>query len=120
MGESKGISGKELITALVAGDDLAARLHIANDRTPPGQAPSPDLPPAPMTRGASTTFGATAIAGRILGLNSTQMSHAFGLSMMLGGGGQVMFPGQAPSTAPRQPKQVTTDAKQAANPGWLG
>src|SRR3972149_310487 len=31
-GESKGISGKELITALVVGDDLAARLHLSIDR----------------------------------------------------------------------------------------
>jgi 2-methylcitrate dehydratase PrpD len=120
MGESKGISGKELITALVAGDDLAARLHIANDRTPPGQSPSPDLPPAPMTRGASTTFGVAAIAGRIIGLNNDQMKHAFSLSMMLGGGGQVMFPAQVPTAVPKTVKQGTTGAMQAANPGWLG
>ncbi len=120
VGESMGISGKELITALVAGDDLAARLHIANDRTPPGQAPSPDLPPAPMTRGASTTFGVAAIAGRIIGLNSDQMRNAFGLSMMLSGGGQVMFPAQPPTARPKPEKQSATDALQAANPGWLG
>ncbi len=119
MAELKNISGKDLLAAVVAGDDLAARLHIANDRTPPGQAASPDLPPAPMTRGTTTTFGAAAIAGRVLGLNHTQMSHAFGLAMMLGGGGSVMFPGQAPSQ-PKPVKPGTTDAKQAANPGWLG
>jgi 2-methylcitrate dehydratase PrpD len=119
MAELKGISGKELITTLVAGDDLAARLYIANDRTPPGQAASPGLPPAPMTRGTTTTFGSTAIAGRILGLDHTQMNHAFGLAMMLGGGGSVMFSGQAPST-PKPLKSSPADAKQAANPGWLG
>ncbi|MFB0558911.1 MAG: MmgE/PrpD family protein, partial [Dehalococcoidales bacterium] len=120
VGESKGINGKELITALVVGDDLAARLHIANDRTPPGQAPSPDLAPAPVTRGSTATFGATAITGRLLGLNSTQMRNAFGLVMIMGGmGGGGMF---APRpTAPARPaRQTVTGAVPGANPGWLG
>jgi 2-methylcitrate dehydratase PrpD len=120
LGEHKRISGKELIAVLVAGDDLAARLHIANDHTPPGQVPSPDLPPAPMTRGTTTTFGATAIASRLLGLDQTRMSHAFGLAMMLGGGGSVMFPGQAPAASPKPATRHPVDNKQAANPGWRG
>ncbi len=122
MAESKGISGKELIAALVAGDDLAARLHIANDRTPPGQAASPGLPPAPMTRGSTTTFGAAAIAGRIMGLDSNRMRNAFGLAMMLGGGGGVMFAGPGPAAAgPRPARQAeVADPRQAANPGWRG
>lgn len=120
VGESKGINGKELIAALVAGEDLAARLHIANDRTPPGQAPSPDLAPAPMTRGASTTFGAAAITARIMGLNSTQMRNAFGLVMMMGGmGGGGMFT-VGPATQARQARPVSTGATSEANPGWLG
>jgi 2-methylcitrate dehydratase PrpD len=120
LGESKGISGKELIAALVAGEDLAARLHIANDRTPPGQAPSPDLAPAPMTRGSSTTFGVAAITGRILGLNSTQMRNAFGLTMMMGGmGGGGMFTA-GPAVQTRQARQSSPGAANAANPGWLG
>ena len=65
LGEKKGISGKELITSIIVGDDLASRLHIANDRTPPGQAPSPDMPPAPPSRGSSVTVGATALAGTV-------------------------------------------------------
>jgi 2-methylcitrate dehydratase PrpD len=119
VGESKGINGKELITALVVGDDLAARLHIANDRTPPGQAPSPDLAPAPMTRGSTTTFGAAAITGRLLGLNGTQMRNAFGLAMMVGGGGGGMF-GQGMAAPARPARQSVTEAAQGANPGWLG
>ncbi len=120
VGESRGISGKELIATLVAGDDLAARLHIANDHTPPGQAPSPDLLPAPTTRGTTTTFGAAAIAGRLLELDVKKMSHAFSLAMMLGGGGSVMFPGRAPSVQPKPLVQQHTDARQVANPGWQG
>ena len=120
VGESKNINGRELITALVVGDDLAARLHIANDRTPPGQAPSPDLAPAPMTRGSTVTFGATAITGRLLGLNSTQMRNAFGLAMMMGGmGGGGMF-ASGPAAPARPARQSVTNVVQGANPGWLG
>jgi 2-methylcitrate dehydratase PrpD len=122
LGEYKGINGKELIASLVVGEDLAARLHIANDRTPPGQAPSPGLAPAPMSRGSSTTFGAAAIVGRILGLNSTQIRNALGLTMMMGGGfGGGMFAARAPAAPPASPaKKTGSDATQAANPGWLG
>lgn len=124
LGESKGISGKELITSIIVGDDLAARLHIANDRTPPGQAPSPDTPPAPPSRGSSTTFGATAISGRLLGLNEKQLRDALGLTMLVGGGGGaggmgMMMPRAAAAPAPKKEK-TAGDATQAANPGWLG
>lgn len=124
LGEGKGISGKELITATIVGDDLAARLHIANDRTPPGQAPSPDMPPAPPSRGSSTTLGATALSGRLLGLNPKQLRDAFGLTMLIGGGGGgggmgMMMPRAAAATTPRK-KQSDGSSSQAANPGWLG
>ncbi len=123
LGEIKGISGKEFITAMVAGDDLAARLLIANDRTPPGQAFSPDLAPAPPSRGNSTTFGIAAIYGRIMGLSSDQIRNALGLTMLIGRGGAM---GEAPAApakpaAPASPAwQSGSDKAQAANPGWLG
>jgi len=125
LGEIKGIDGKEFLTAMVAGDDLAARLLIANDRTPPGQAPSPDLAPAPPSRGNSTTFGIAVIYGRIMGLTSEQIWNALGLTMMLERGG--MMAGGAPPSPASRPKQVKPaeksnigDKAQAANPGWLG
>ncbi len=121
LGEKQQISGKELMTSIIVGDDLAARLHIANDRTPPGQAPSSDLPPAPPSRGSSTTFGSTAIAGRLLGLNSEQLKNAFGLSMMLNGGigGGGMFAMRMPVQPPQSTKRKS-EPSQSANPGWLG
>ncbi len=125
LGETKGISGKELITSVIVGDDLAARLHIANDRTPPGQAPSPDMPPAPPSRGTSTTFGATAVSGRILGLNPKQLRDAFGLTMMVGGGGGaggmgMMMMQRTASTSTPKKETSSAGASQEANPGWLG
>jgi 2-methylcitrate dehydratase PrpD len=82
LGENKGISGKELITALVVGDDIAARLHLANDRALPGEfhkgqenAPNP----FPQTGIQSPTYGAAAIAGRLLKLTAVQMKNTLGL-----------------------------------------
>jgi 2-methylcitrate dehydratase PrpD len=118
MGERKGISGKELIVAMIMGDDLSARLHIASDRTPPGQAANPDLPRAPMTRGSTDTFGAAAITGRLMGLNRSQMKNAFGLCVtFMGGGYSAMAP---PATPARKPAAATASVQQNANPGWLG
>ena len=123
LGEIKGINGKEFITAMVVGDDLAARLLIANDRTPPGQTPSPDLPPAPPSRGNSTTFGIAAIYGRVMGLTSEQIWNALGLTMMLERG---MIGGGPPPPSSSRSKQAGpakksgSDKAQQANPGWQG
>ncbi len=124
LGEYKGASGKELITSVIVADDLAARLHIANDRTPPGQSPSPDMPPAAPGRGPSTVFSSTAVAGRLLGLNSKQLRNAFGLTMLMGGGGGAGGIGATmsgtPSARETKPETGNIAPSQAANPGWLG
>lgn len=101
LGESTGINGKELITALVAGDDLVARLLIATDRAQPGQAPTPAQRGA-VGRGSPITFGATAIAGRLLGLNSFQMRNAFGIAITM------------------MPRGGTKWSANDARGGWLG
>ncbi len=85
LGESKGISGRELITALVVGDDLAARLHLANDHPlpgeyrKPGEGPPPGSIPQTGMMVSTPTYGAAAIAGRLLGLNQRQMRNTLGL-----------------------------------------
>jgi 2-methylcitrate dehydratase PrpD len=70
MGERGHISGKELITCLVAAEDLVARLQSTETR-----------------RGPATTLGTAAITGRILGLNLLQMRNAFGIALDQGSGG---------------------------------
>lgn len=70
MGEAAGINGKELIAALVAGDDIAVRI-IASSGFSPNKAWD--------ITGTLNAFGATAVAGRILGLNELQMRNAFGI-----------------------------------------
>ncbi|MBN2239145.1 MAG: MmgE/PrpD family protein [Dehalococcoidales bacterium] len=125
LGECKGITGKELITAVIVADDLAARLHIANDRTPPGQAPSPDMAPAAPSKGPSTVFASTAAAGRLLGLTPKQLRNALGLTMLMNGSGGAggiggMMPRSAATGQDKKPKEEKVDSSQAANPGWLG
>ncbi len=70
MTEKLGLSGKDLITALVLGDDLASRIGNA------GAGPW-DLgwdPAATCSR-----FAAAAIAGRLMNLNREQMTNALGI-----------------------------------------
>jgi 2-methylcitrate dehydratase PrpD len=72
--EMCGASGRDILTAIVAGYDVTCKLSQA-------------LGPAAMyERGFHPTavagcFGATAGAGRVLGLSVEQMMHAFGIAL---------------------------------------
>ena len=68
--EQKGASGKELITAVVLGDDVASRILAASDY-------SFDL--GWDCTGTVNMFGTTAIAGRLWGLDERQLLNAFGI-----------------------------------------
>ena len=71
MAEASGISGKELITALVSGDNLTARIIAAES--------TGGLPPGWDSVGTANSFGAAAIAAKILGLDSSHTKNALGL-----------------------------------------
>jgi 2-methylcitrate dehydratase PrpD len=68
--EKNMASGKELITALILGDDLTSRILAASRY-------SFDL--GWDGTGTANMFGATAIAGRLMGLDEQQMLNAFGI-----------------------------------------
>jgi 2-methylcitrate dehydratase PrpD len=70
MAELKRASGKELITALILGDDITSRILAASGN-------SSDL--GWDGTGIVNMFGSTAIAGRLLKLNESQMLNAFGI-----------------------------------------
>ena len=70
MTEKVGGSGMDMITALVAGDDFAVRLLAASDYS---------FITGWDCTGTVNAFGATAIAGKLLGLNKQQMSNALGI-----------------------------------------
>jgi aconitate decarboxylase len=77
MGELKRINGKEFLCALLAGDDVASRILAGSGF---------DFTQKWDNIGTVNAFGATAIAGRILGLNHKQMRDAFGTVLnQLGG-----------------------------------
>ena len=125
MGENKGVSGKELITALVVGDDLASRLHIAHDRPLPGQGPAGQEmgrnPAGP--RGTVSAFGATAIAGRLLGLNSVQLRNAFGIAIgMMATSSSGLWEGVSTFGKLNQVTEARSgvNAAQLAQAGWIG
>jgi 2-methylcitrate dehydratase PrpD len=62
--------GKELLTALILGDDLTTRVSAASTRA---------ISPGWDTPGTVNKFGAAAIAGKLLGMNERQLINAFGI-----------------------------------------
>ncbi|MCL2336959.1 MAG: MmgE/PrpD family protein [Firmicutes bacterium] len=87
LGDAKDISGKELITALLVGDDVACRILAASGF---GFAKGWD------NVGTVNAFGATAIAGRLLKLNEKQMQNAFGLILnQLAGSFEIIWDGSS-------------------------
>lgn len=71
LGEDKGVNGKELITAMLVGDDIAARVQAASAEHPIGLGWD--------GCGTLSHLGAAATAGRLLCLNKLQMRNAFGI-----------------------------------------
>jgi len=113
LGEATDIDGKGLITALLVGDDVAARLLAASgfgftlgwDGT-----------------GTVNAFGATAIAGRLLGLNKLKMRHAFGIVLnQIGSTFQIIWDG---TVAFKLPQGLSARngifSAQLAKAGWTG
>ncbi len=68
--EYTGASGKDLISAVVLGGDLAARIAFVEGFG--FNHPFDSV-------GTSNAFGVAALAGRLLGLNESQMMNAFGI-----------------------------------------
>ncbi|MDR9785863.1 MAG: MmgE/PrpD family protein [Peptococcaceae bacterium MAG4] len=77
MAEKQAASGKDMIAALVLGDDVACRIAAASGF---------DVYGGWDNTGTVNAFGATAIAGKMLNLNQRQMRDAFGIVLnQLGG-----------------------------------
>ncbi len=76
-----GVSGQELIAALAAGIELAARLSLARDKG----AYTETRPQESQMLGY---FNAAATAGRVLRLGAAQMHSALGLALMQCAGGR--------------------------------
>ena len=72
-GDLERVSGRQFITAIVAGYDLMIRLGRALD-------PRKHYARGFHPTGTCGTFGATAVASRLLGLDATQTSWAMGIA----------------------------------------
>lgn len=77
MAEYRGASGQDLLCALILGDDLTSRIGIASGL---------DLGLGWDNTGTMNVFGATAIASRLLGLDTRQTTDAFGIALNQMGG----------------------------------
>jgi 2-methylcitrate dehydratase PrpD len=113
MSEATGASGREMITALTVGDDVASRILAASGF---GFNLGWD------GNGTANAFGATAIAGRLLDLSKTQMINAFGLVLnQLGGSLQNIWDG---TPAFKLPQGLSARngifSAQLAKAGWTG
>lgn len=72
IGEWLGINGADVLTAIIAGYEVAVRIceAVSPSHLEKGWHPT----------GTTNTFGAAAAAGKLLGLNSNQMASAFGIA----------------------------------------
>lgn len=105
--------GKELISALLVGDDTATRLLAASGF---GFSLGWDAV------GTVNAFGAAAIAGRLLELNQRQMRHAFGIVLnMLGTTFQTIWDATTSFKLPQGlAARAGVFAAQLARAGWTG
>jgi 2-methylcitrate dehydratase PrpD len=125
MGESQGASGRELITVLVVGDDVAERIYAAaGEPWKMSQAGRSGLGKAPTfdAWGTMPSFGATAIAGRLLGLNVAQLQNAFGIviNMISGAGGGLSDGATTFKLSQGTSARSGILAAQLAKVGWTG
>jgi 2-methylcitrate dehydratase PrpD len=111
--EIKGIDGKELFAAIMVGDNMASRVLAASNY---------DFTLGWDCTGTVNVIGATAIAGRLLGLNEKQLRNAFGLALnQLGGSFQSIWDGTTDFKLPQgMSARNGIFAAQLAKAGWTG
>jgi 2-methylcitrate dehydratase PrpD len=113
LGEVAGASGRDMIAALLVGDDIATRILAGSGF---GFALGWD------GVGTVNTFGVTAMAGRLLGLEKTQLRNSFGIALnLLGTTFQSFWDG---TTAFKLPQGLAARggiaSAQLAKAGWTG
>lgn len=74
VGEFVHASGREMLAAVILGGDVAARISVSNKF---------NFDADFEVCGTSNAFGATAVAGRLLGLSHEQLRNAFGILLNL-------------------------------------
>ena len=113
LAEVANASGADMLTSLLVGDDIAARILAASGF---GFSLGWD------GVGTVNVFGVTAMAGRLFGLNESQLRNAFGIALnLLGTTFQSFWDG---TTAFKLPQGLAARAgifaAQLAKAGWTG
>lgn len=87
VGEYVGATGEEMLAAVILGGDVAARIAVSDTF---------DFDRAFEVCGTANLFGATAVAGRLMGLDHGQLRNAFGIALnMMAGSFQSLWDGVA-------------------------
>jgi 2-methylcitrate dehydratase PrpD len=128
MGERQKVDGKELITALVVGNDITARIVAAT--THPWHVSAESRMGMERARatggfepwGTVNAFGAAAIAGRLLGLNHSQLKNALGIvvNMMSGAGAGIWHGSPIFKLSQGTSARNGIFAAELAGKGWVG
>lgn len=113
LAEARGLSGRELLAGLVAGDDVVARVSLAADW---------DFYIGFDGIGSLVPWGTTAVAARLMGLDAQQTAHAFGLMVnLMGGSIQAIWDGaHAFKLVQGTPAKDGIMAAELAERGWTG
>ncbi|GGA74519.1 hypothetical protein GCM10011490_26510 [Pseudoclavibacter endophyticus] len=111
--ESRGLGGRDVLTATMLGDDLAGRVALSSDWT---------FYLGPDGLGTLVPWGTTAVAGRLLGLDAEQLRHAFGLMVnMMAGTVQDYWDGShAIKLVQGTASHTGVMATELASRGWTG
>jgi 2-methylcitrate dehydratase PrpD len=113
LGEVRKVDGKELLTAIILGDDTAARILVASAVGPIGIGWDGTM--------SVSHFGVTATAGRLLGLNKKQMKNAFGIVLnMVAGAIQSLWDGATTFKFQGNSDRNGIFATELAQRGWIG
>ena len=113
LGEVKKASGKELLTAIILGDDVAARILVASAVGPIGIGWDGTM--------TVSHFGVTATAGRLMGLNKKQMKNAFGIVLnTVAGAIQSLWDGATTFKFQGNSDRNGIFAVELAQRGWIG
>jgi 2-methylcitrate dehydratase PrpD len=113
IGELNKVSGKEVLTSIITGDDTAARILMASAA-------------GPINIGWDGTmtvshFGVTAATGRLLGLNKKQLKNAFGIVLnMVAGAIQSLWDGATTFKLQGNSDRNGIFAVELAKKGWTG
>lgn len=92
LAEQKAIGGKELLTALILGEDFVARIGRAA-RPSFGRSDSPDIL-RKLGGGTVSALGASAVVARLSGFDKRQLLNALGIALdEVSGNGQRIYDG---------------------------